>query len=115
MPVASIKVFVLHFGVLASWKMVLDLVWRNYLTLVIAPAFHRLFPENSVLAKTRLSHGLHFFNILDMAYKKFTSSGKHFPTLEVNEIGYNTCENVKMLFNYFIPLVGIFHTLVKHC
>ena len=109
MPVESIKVFVLP--ILGFWhpgKMVLDLVWRNYLTLVIAPAFHTLFPENSVLAKTRLSHGLHFFNILDMAYKKFNSSGKHFPTLEVHEIGYKTCENVKMLFNYFIPLVGIF-------
>ena len=50
--------------ILGLWhpgKMLVECVWRNYLSIILAQAFHTLYPNNNILYKVRLSHSMELF------------------------------------------------------
>jgi hypothetical protein len=96
--------------ILGLWhpgKMIVECIWRNYLSYFIAKAYHYLYPNNNILYKPRLSHAMELFIQLYLSYKMWLSEN-NFPKLNTKNIGYNKLKNIKLLFNFFLPLVIIF-------
>jgi hypothetical protein len=91
-------------------KMLIECIWRKYLDMFIAPAFHFIFPEGSILRKPRLSHGIEFLMTL---YLSFHQSNCIIPNLDPNNKYLTLVKNIKLLFDYFIPLALDYFTLIK--
>jgi hypothetical protein len=89
-------------------KMLVEIVWRQYLSFFIGPIYHSLFPNNNILFKVRLSHSLEFFLNLYSAYESFKSDGNEIVIgNEKKHLKYRSLlKNIKLLFNFFLPLVS---------
>ena len=99
--------------ILGFWhpgKMLVECIWRKYLNVFIAPAFHYLFPKSSILKKPRLSHSLEFLMTL---YLSFEKSNSVIPHIDFSDKYFPLVQNIRMLFEYFIPLAIEYFTLIK--
>jgi hypothetical protein len=100
--------------ILGLWhpgKMIVECIWRNYLSYFIAKAYHFLYPNNNILYKPRLSHAIELFIQLYLSFKNWKSE-HNFPKLRSKDVGYNKLKNIKLLFTFFLPLVIIYFYLM---
>jgi hypothetical protein len=99
--------------ILGFWhpgKMLVECIWRKYLSYFLSSAFHFLFPKSCILYKPRLSHSLEFLMTLFISYQK---SNIVLPILDANSPYYSIVENIRLLYTYFLPLVFEYFTLIK--
>ena len=93
------------FGLWHPGKMLIECIWRSYLSYLIAPAYHYLYPNATILYKVRLSHSLELFIQLYLAYSSWINENE-ISVLEKSDEGYNQLKNSKLLFEFFLPLVS---------
>ena len=92
------------FGLWIPGKMLVECVWRSYLSYFIAPAYHYIYPNACILFKTRLSHSIELFIQLHLAYKSWKTENI-LPNIEINNKGFKQFKNTKIMFDFFLPLV----------
>jgi len=93
--------------ILGLWhpaKMLVECVWRYYLPYIIGHSFHWLYPNNNILFKVRLSHSLELLIQLYLAYRSWNQEHS-LPKLSKNHQYYRHYKNIKLFFNFFLPLV----------
>jgi len=93
------------FGLWHPGKMLIECIWRSYLSYLIAPSYHYLYPNATILYKVRLSHSLELFIQLYLAYSSWINENE-ISVLEKSDEGYNQLKNSKLLFEFFLPLVS---------
>jgi len=92
------------FGLWHPGKMLVECVWRSFLSYLIAPAYHYLYPNASILYKFRQSHALELFIQLYIAYKSWLDENE-LPDINETNDGWNQFKNSLLFFQFFLPLV----------
>jgi hypothetical protein len=105
---------------LGTWhpfKVVCEAIQKHFLCTFLAPAFHAIFPDFTMLSKMRLSQLLHLINMLMLSYPKWKDKLKSMVDSTSNQSRmFGHLQKLTLLFEYFLPVVcDIFlHTPVSH-
>jgi hypothetical protein len=87
-------------------KMLVEIVWRKYLSIFIGPLYHFIFPKNNILYKVRLSHSLEFFMYLYKAWEIFENEENLLIDGSKTKKYTLLIKNLKLLFDCLLPLVN---------